>query len=222
MAERYRRHSLQIELNLMVGPAKRRNRNTAPASANRPMNVAVEDVFDVAMPTDDLREELRILDAKIVLRGETDVERRMVHEDIDALAGCVGQLLIEPTCARWAIGSPVRPFLDRVEHEKTCFGVVDGILVEIVYIPLYFRKGAAELLPAVMISNRQKVWDLQFVQAGAEIEIGFRLSGIGEIARKDAEIRICLPGIDICNAGLQTGLWIQAAKVLARRHEMDI
>ena len=107
---------IEIKRHLMTDTAQGRIRDPAPASADRPVYVAEEQMADVVMTRQDLANMVAVSpQTNPVDAIQSDVKRRVVHEQVDRLIAGHRKSLAQPVTALPAITPPPLSLLDRVE-----------------------------------------------------------------------------------------------------------
>ena len=82
----------EIQADLMVCAGKRCCRNAEPGASDGPVHMAVEDVAHIAVSQQKAPEGFGVEQHAFVERSDSDLERRVVQEQVDGSICMAGQL----------------------------------------------------------------------------------------------------------------------------------
>ena len=202
--------------------AQRGKRYAPPRAADRPVHVAEEDVTQVAPPLDCPDEGLRIGEPDTVERRDADIERRMVHEDVNRPVIGLVELPREPIRPRRAEHAVVPARLNGIEQQHAPLGRVQGALDEAVRVGRCLRQGLQQGLPAVVVADHHVVWHAERRESVAQLAVGGRLPAVGQIAAQHAEGRVAMACVDVGKAGVEPGARIDPVDRLSGADQMGI
>ena len=213
----------EVERHLVAGGAQRGDRDAAPGTGDRPMQVTEEHVPDVGPPLDRLDEVLRLEQRDVVHPLQPHLEGRVMDEDHHRGGPEAIERCLEPGRALLAEGAPRLAGLVGVEADgRDALAHVERVLDEAVLVEFGLRECRVEIGAVVVIADQQVVGDHELVELALQRRIGLRLALVREIARQDREGRIRVIAVHVGDAERQPVDRIEAVEQVARWHEMGV
>ena len=126
--------AFELQPNLVIGPAQGRKRDTPPVTADRTMRVAEEQVPQIAATRDDVGDCLLLGEPDPVDTGQVQIERRMMHEQVNRFVTEAVQGLSQPGLPGGAEDTTMGSRLDRVEQDEFAGAGIDHRLHESLFV----------------------------------------------------------------------------------------
>lgn len=120
----------KIECALMVGAAQCADRYAAPAAGDQSMDVAGEDVADIAVAPENVMEGIGVGEPDLVKHRHVDPERRVVHEEENRPVTRFLQLVVQPAQPCGAQPALDMSGVQRVEQDQVAIAAIENALDE--------------------------------------------------------------------------------------------
>jgi hypothetical protein len=184
--------------------------------------MAEENMADIAMARQNIEKTLRLFQPERVKQRQTELDRRMMQEDVGLPSRRIGEPRVEPGKPLVAEFASDAAFGQAVEEQQRCFRRIDDRLHEAIVVGRVFGKCRHQIGPPVVISRQQPVWQRKPAQGRFEIGVAFGRPGLGQVAAEDAKGGITMAGIDVVDAAVEPLMQVRAIADLAASSQMDI
>ncbi len=154
---RHRGHRLEVRGNLVIGARQGRERDSAPASGHGPVHVTEKYVTDVCLSGQRLRERVGIVELHSIQARNTDVERRMVHENVNRSRAGLGQPLGQPATTPLTVDTCASSFVQGIEEEQPAGRCLQFELDEAVLVARGLRESREEGRTPIVIADHQVI-----------------------------------------------------------------
>lgn len=211
----------EVQPNLMVQAAQSGERDAAPASRNRAVDVAQEEVSD-CRSAEEICERVAAFQHQIVDRTVGHRKWRVMHEKVDRPLRGLCKTCTEPRLPRLTVPARMGTRLVGVEKDQTAPRGIKDRLHEALLVDRDPRKPLAENAAVVMVANEETDRHCKLIEFAMQGIVGGSLAAMSEIAGENAQIGIGVMPVDIGNAGRQTLQRILVEEALWGRHEMRV
>jgi hypothetical protein len=173
------------------------------------MHVPKEQMPDPPGGFEDLTKPLAIAEFHPIKRGEADLKRRMMHEDINRAIASLCQALGQPRLAALALQARVLSLANAVQEKK--YVAVCGQLPLCETVRVFGRRGEhlKEVVSAVMVPHHQMAGQFQVLEHLAQNFVRLPVAAVTQVAGDDTKIEAMGVRVDVCDAPLESSHWIQ-------------
>ena len=194
-----------------------------PTAGDRPVGVAEEQVADIVVGRQHVADAIPVgAEAKPVQAGNSDAERRMVHEQVDGPVPGILERPAQPVLAPGAVAAPTFPLFDGVEHQEPSRAGLHHRLQVPVRVDGCLRKRLQQPIAPVVIADEKMRGHPQLRQTFPQFCVDHGLCKMREIARDDAKLGIPMMAIDVIDARLEAVMGVQPMQQFAARHQMRV
>jgi hypothetical protein len=178
------------------------------------MRVAEEQVPDIAVPRDNVGDCLLIGEPDPVETGQVQIERRMMHEQINRFVIQAVQGLSQPGLPRGAEDTAMGSRLNRVEQDEFTGAGIDHRLYESLCVGGRAGKVREEAISTVMVADQQVAGQFKARQAPGKPGVSACVSEISQVTGYHAAFGVGVKPGDIREGRFEPGNGIEALELV--------
>ena len=174
------------------------------------MRMAEKQVADVAIGAHDFGKGLLLGQADVVETGEVQVERRVMHEQVNrfVLMFCQGGL--QPIAALLAVNATVGAVLDGIDHDEHARRGWHRVLHETVIIDLRLRVALQVSLAVVVITDEEMTGHVQPGDLLDDEPVGGFFATVGEITGDHTAFSVTMMAANVIDTAAEAFSRVEA------------
>ncbi len=138
---------IEIQAHLVIYCSQAEDRYAQPVAGQGPVKMAKEEMFDLAgVGLDDALEFFLLGERYSIQCRNANLERRVVHKEVDSPIIGQGELLVQPGEPSFAIPAVMVAGFMGIEKQKTARRIINRRLNEAVFVESLIRKIPDELI----------------------------------------------------------------------------
>ena len=214
---------LEIQPHLVIHGTQAGERYAQPMAGQWPVKMAEEKVLDLGgVRVDDGLEFFLLSQRNSIQCWNSDVERRVMHKQIDAAIAGLGQLPLKPGESPIAVPAVMVAGLMGIQEQETSRRVIDHRLNEAVVVEGLIWKPSDELVARIVVAEQQFQRKLEPIQALLQVLERFWFTPVGKIASEHAQLGIGMVTVYVGDAPNEIALWVTTVEGFTFRDEMGV
>ncbi len=214
---------LEIQPHLVIHRTQAGERYAQPMAGQWPVNMAEEKVLDLSgVRIDDALEFFLLSQRNSIQCWNSDVERRVMHKQVDAAIAGLGQLSLKPGESPIAVPAVMVAGLMGIQEQETTRRVIEHRLNEAIIVEGLIWKPSDEFIARIVVAEQEFQWKFEFIQALLQVLERFWFTPVGKITGEYAQLGIGMVVVYICDAPNEITLWVTTIEGFTFRDEMGV
>ena len=187
------------------------------------LNMAEEKVLDLSgVRIDDALEFFFLSQRNSIQCWNSDVERRVMHKQVDAAIAGLGQLSLKPGESPIAVPAVMVAGLMGIQEQETTRRVIEHRLNEAIIVEGLIWKPSDEFIARIVVAEQEFQWKFEFIQALLQVLERFWFTPVGKITGEYAQLGIGMVTVYIGDAPNEIALWATTVEGFTFRDEMGV